>query len=200
MLSLKDRFDLLEADLLAEPPRFIMSRDLPFAIFRYDTSSADENEWMIRKDIDLLATRVGNQLHKRIEHVSLADLFWQSIEDSEGIDAIIEMEKDHGFEAAEKQVNRYLSDRDFRSLCDLLIERVASLPADTAVLFLTHATAFAPGAYRISSLLEQLSGRLRIPTVLFYPGTWSGTLNYMGLRTEDQSLGSYRVKIYGRES
>ena len=39
-----------------------MSRDLPFAIFRYDPSSADENEWMVRKDIDLLATRVGNQL------------------------------------------------------------------------------------------------------------------------------------------
>jgi Domain of unknown function (DUF1788) len=199
MLSLKHRFDLLEADLLAEPPRFIMSRDLPFAIFRYDPSSAEENEWTVRKDIDLLATRVGNQLLKRIEQVSLADLFWQSIQESEGIDALIEMEKNHGFEAAEKQVNRYLSDRDFRSLCDLLLERVALLPADTAVLFLAHATAFAPGAYRISSLLEQLGGRLRIPTVLFYPGTWSGTLNYMGLRTEDQSLGSYRVKIYGRE-
>jgi integrase len=58
MLSLRDRFELLEADLLAEPPRFIMSRDLPFAIFRYDPSSPNENEWMVRKDIDLLATRV----------------------------------------------------------------------------------------------------------------------------------------------
>lgn len=199
MLSLKDRFDLLEADLLAEPPRFIMSRDLPFAIFRYDPTSTQENEWSVRKDIGLMATRVGNYLRKRIEQVSLADLFWQSIQESEGVDALLELEKGHGFEVAEKQVNRYLSDNDFRSLCDLLLERVASLPADTAVLFLTHATAFAPGAYRISSLLEQLGGRLCIPTVLFYPGTWSGTLNYMGLRTEDQSLGSYRVKIYGRD-
>ena len=49
-------------------------------------------------------------------------------------------------------------------------------------------------------VLEQLSGKLGVPTILFYPGTWSGTLNYMGLRTEDQTLGSYRVKIYGRES
>lgn len=198
-MSLKDRFKLLEADLLAEPPRFIMSRDLPFAIFRYDPNNVDEREWKVRKDIDLLATRVANQLHKRIDYVSLAELFWRSIQESEGIDAIIELEKDHGFEAAEKQVNRYLSDRDFRSLCDLLLERAESLPVDTAVLFLIHATAFAPGAYRISSLLEQLGGRLRTPTILFYPGTWSGTLNYMGLRTEDQALGSYRVKIYGRE-
>jgi hypothetical protein len=199
MLSLKDRFDLLEADVLAEPPRFIMSRDLPFAIFRYDPNSVDEQEWTVRKDIDFLATRVANYLHKRVEFISLADLFWQSIQESEGIDAIVELEKDHGFEAAEKQVNRYLSDRDFRPLCDLLLARAESLPANTAVLFLIHATAFAPGTYRISSLLEQLGGRLRIPTVLFYPGAWSGSLNYMGLRTEDQALGSYRVKIYGRE-
>lgn len=199
MLSLKDRFDLLEADLLAEPPRFVMSRDLPFAIFRYDPTSVDEREWAVRKEVEMLATRVANNLHKRIEFVSLAELFWRSIQESEGIDAIIQLEKDHGFEAAEKQVNRYLSDRDFRSLCELLLERVESFPSDTALLFLVHATAFAPGAYRISSLLEQLGGRLRTPTILFYPGTWSGSLNYMGLRTEDQALGSYRVKIYGRE-
>jgi len=199
MLSLKDRFDLLEADLLAKPPRFIMSRDLPFAIFRYDPNSPDEREWSVRKEIDLLATRVSHKLQKRVEHVSLADLFWRSIEGSEGVEAIIGLEKDHGFDAAEKQVNRYLSDPDFRSLCELLLERAESLTADTAVVFLIHATVFAPGAYRISSLLEQVGGRLRIPTVLFYPGTWSGSLNYMGLRTEDQALGSYRVKIYGRE-
>lgn len=200
MLSLKERFDLLEADLLAEPPRFIMSRDLPFAIFRYDPKQADEREWKVRKEISLLATRVANQLRRRVECVSLAELFWQAIEESEGLEALIIFEKEHGFETAEKQVNRYLSDRDFRPLRDLVLERAQGLPTDTAVLFLIHATAFAPAAYRISSLLEQLSGRLRMPTVLFYPGAWSGTLNYMGLRTDDQVLGSYRVKIYGRES
>jgi hypothetical protein len=167
-----------------------MSRDLPFAIFRYDPKNANEREWTVRKDIDLLATPVANNLHKHVEHVSLADLFWRSIEESEGGDAIIDLEKDHGFEAAEKQVNRYLSDRDFRSLYDLLLERAESLPADTAVLFLIYTTAFAPSAYRISSLLEQLGGRLRTPTILFYPGTWSGTLNYMGLRTEDLQAAS----------
>lgn len=131
--------------------------------------------------------------------ISLATLFWQSIADSEGVDAVIQLEKEHGFEAAEKQVNRYLSDRDFRPLCDLLVEKAAKLPPKTCTVFLVHATAFAPAAYRISSLLEQVGGRIQVPTVLFYPGTWTGTLNYMGLRGEDQALGSYRVKIYGRE-
>jgi hypothetical protein len=200
MLSVKDRFDLLEADLLAEPPRFIMTRELPFAVFRYDPKHPDEGEWKVRKEIGLLATRVANQLGRRVECVSLAELFWQSIEESEGLEALTAFEKEHGFEAAEKQVNRYLSDRDFRPLRDLVLERAQGLPADTVVLFLIHATAFAPTAYRISSLLEQLSGRLRTPTVLFYPGAWNGTLNYMGVRTDHQVLGSYRVKIYGRDS
>ena len=137
-MSLKDRFDLLEADLLAKPPRFIMSRDLPFAIFRYDPNNPDEHEWGVRKEIELLATRVANELHRPVHFISLADLFWRSIEESEGVDAIIGLEKDHGFEAAEKQVNRYLSDPDFRSLCDLLLERVETLPADTAVLVIGY--------------------------------------------------------------
>jgi hypothetical protein len=43
-------------------------------------------------------------------------------------------------------------------------------------------------------------GKLAIPSVLFYPGTWRGSLNYMGLRSDEEPLGSYRVKIYGRDS
>lgn len=200
MLSLKERLELLEGDLVADPPRFVMSRELPFAIFRYDPGHPDEGEWLVRKEIDLLATRVANRLGRRVGLISLADLFWQSIEESEGIDAVCELERDHGFEAAQKQVKSYLSDHEFRPLCSLLLERAEQLPEDTAVLFLVHATVFAPGSYRVSSLLEQLGGRLHTPTVLFYPGTWSGTLNYLGLRSQDQALGSYRVKIYGRES
>ena len=61
------------------------------------------------------------------------------------------------------------------------------------------ASVFAPHAYRISALLEQMLGKMRVPAVLFYPGTWSGSLNYMGMRSEDEPLGNYRVKIYGRE-
>ena len=43
-------------------------------------------------------------------------------------------------------------------------------------------------------------GRVTIPAVLFYPGTWRGSLNFLGLRSDEEPLGSYRVKIYGRDS
>lgn len=200
MLSLNDRFDLLEADLLADPPRFVMSRDLPFAIFRYDVTHPDEQEWLVRKKIDLLAARVSHPARGEVHSISLAALFWRSVQESEGVSALVELERAHGFEAAERQVNTYLSDPDFRPLCDLLVEEASALPKTTSVIFLTHGTAFAPGAYRVSSLLEQLSRRLTTPSVLFYPGTWQGSLNYLDLRTDDQALGSYRVKIYGRDS
>lgn len=200
MLSLDERLDLLRADLLSDPPAFVMARELTFAIFRYDPGHEEESEWLVRRKIQLLSTKVENETHQRVATISLAALFWRSIEESENIEGLYRLEKEHSFQVAERQVNQYLSDADFRPLCDLLREEESRLPSNTRALFLTHATVFAPSAYRISSLFEQLHRSFRTPTVLFYPGTWSHTLNYMGLRSDDQALGSYRVKIYGRES
>jgi hypothetical protein len=46
MLSLIERIELLERDLLASPPRVSVYRDLPFAILRYDPS----DEWEVRRE------------------------------------------------------------------------------------------------------------------------------------------------------
>ena len=200
MLSLDDRIDLLKRDLIADPPSFVMTRELPFAIFRYDPNHPDESEWIVRRKIQMLGTQVENETRQRVATISMASLFWKSIQESEDVNGLIALEQDHSFPVAERQVNQYLSDSDFRPLCDLLREEETRLPANTRALFLTHATVFAPSAYRISSLFEQLHRSFRTPTVLFYPGTWNHTLNYMGLRSDDQALGSYRVKIYGRDS
>ncbi len=200
MLSLDDRIALLKADLLADPPSFVMTRELPFAIFRYDPLHPEESEWTVRRKIQLLATQIENECHQGVATISLAALFWRSIQESEDVSGLIALERDHSFSVAERQVNQYLSDADFRPLCELLREEESTLPPNTRALFLIHATVFAPGAYRISSLFEQLHRGFRTPTVLFYPGTWSHSLNYMNLRSDDQALGSYRVKIYGRDS
>ena len=200
MLSLDDRIDLLKRDLIADPPSFVMTRELPFAIFRYDPNHPDESEWTVRRKIQMLSTQVENETRQRVATISMASLFWQSIQESEDVAGLIALERDHSFPVAERQVNQYLSDPDFRPLCDLLREEETRLPANTRALFLTHATVFAPSDYRISSLFEQLHRSFQTPTVLFYPGTWHHTLNYMGLRSDDQALGSYRVKIYGRDT
>ncbi len=200
MLSLKDRIDLLEQDLKSTPPAFTMSLDLPFAIFRYDPKQPSENEWIMRREMKLLATRVEETTGKNVVLLSLADLYWKSITESEGLDAIVELEKMSGFIAAEDQVSTYLSDTDWRPLPRLLIEETHDFNHLTTIIFLYRAGVFAPSSYRLSSLLEQMMGNMKVPAVLFYPGTWINSLNYMGLRNNDTSLGSYRVKIYGRDS
>lgn len=200
MLCFKERLELLEQDLRSTPPAFTMSSDLPFALFRYDPRQPDEDEWLVRTAISHLATRIRNDAQKRVHLLSMAELYWDSIEESEGLAAVIELERQRGFLAAESQVSSYLSDPDWRSLPDLLVERTVKLDPRIDVLFLYRAAVVAPHAYRLSSFLEQLMGRTNIPAVLFYPGTWHGSLNFLGLRSDEQPLGSYRVKIYGRDS
>src|SRR6266404_1593782 len=193
MLSLKQRIELLERDLQSHPPAFTMTRDLPFAIFRYDPHHPGEDEWRMRREIGYLATRVQNAIGKKVHTLPLSKLFWRSIEESEGLHAVVELEKTQGFLAAEEQVNTYLSDSEWRSLVTLLVEETRSMDPTQNMVFLTRAAVFAPAAYRISSLLEQVMGRVRVRSVLFYPGTWSGSLNFLGLRTDEEPLGSYRV-------
>lgn len=200
MLSFKERLNLLESDLASSPPAFTMSADLPFAIFRYDPKS--ENEWGVRRDVRLLARRVETQLGKRVHILSLAKLYWEAIERSESIEDIIMLEQERGFFDAEMQVSMYLSDSDWCPLPDLFLEKIIdnNWQADKDLVFLLRTGVFAPSSYRISSLLEQLMGKVHVPVVMFYPGTWRESLNYLGLRKTDEPLASYRVKIYGRDS
>ena len=176
-----------------------MNRDLPFAVFRYDPFHPEEDEWRMRREIQNLKVRVQNNTNRTVRILPMSQLFWQSIEESEGVDVLVQLEKEEGFRVAQDQATTYLSDEDFRCLPDLLVEYTEKMDAEKEYLFLTRADVFAPAAYRISALMEQMQGRMNVPAVLFYPGSWTGSLNYMGLRTDEEPLGSYRLKIYGRE-
>ena len=193
MPSLKERIDLLEADLKAVPPRIKVHEDLPFAILRY----APDEEWEMRRQAKLLATRLGES-GKEVHFVSLAELLWEAITTTEGLEAVVELEKQRGFEAAQEQVTVYLSDRDWRPLPDLLAARLAKLDPKKSVVFLTRAAAMAPAIYHMSKLLEEMKGKTRVTAILFYPGTLEGTtgLRFMDLK-DREALGNYRVKIYG---
>jgi len=193
MLSLKDRIELLENDLKTVPPRISVHHDLPFAILRYDP----KEEWEVRREAKLLATRMGD-CGKQVQTISLAELLWEAIANSEGLDAILELERERGFEAAQEQVNIYLSDPDWSYLPQMLAERLRSLDPTKNIVFLLRAAAMAPAIYQMSKLLDEMQGRTRVVTILFYPGTLEGTtgLRFMALK-EREAMGNYRVKIYG---
>lgn len=197
MLSLKDRLKLLETDLKATPIRIQAYADFPFAIFRY----LPHEEWEMRREMRLLANRVEGS-GKRVHFWSMSDLIWESLDGSDATDAVIELEQERGFAVAQDQATTYLTDPDFRPVDALMAERYAGLNTLADIVFIWRLGALAPDLLRVSSLIERLhsKGVCAAPTVLFYPGDWRGSLSFMNLRQDDEPLGSYRVKVYGRES
>jgi hypothetical protein len=193
MSSLTERIDLLESDLRAVPPRISVYHDLPFAILRYDPS----DEWELRRQIKLLATRLEGA-GKEVHVIPMSDLLWRAIDETEGLDAVVKLERERGYLAAQEQVTTYLSDRDWRPLASLLAERLAGLDPSRGVVFLIRVAAMAPGLSDMSKLLDQMHGKTRVTTILTYPGSIEGTagLRFMDLK-ERETLGNYRVKIYG---
>jgi len=192
MLSLKERIELLENDLMAKPPRVSVYHDMPFAILRYEPPE----EWTLRKELSLLTTRL-NAIGKDVVQISLAELLWEAIEGSESLDEIIDLERAMGFEKAQEQVTIYLSDSDYRPLRDLLADRLKTLDPEKNIAFLTRAASMAPAIYPMSRLLDEMHGYSRVTMILFYPGTIEGTtgLRYMDLKDREVQ-GNYRVKIY----
>ncbi len=191
--KMNERVRTLEADLKVSPMRHYIYHDLPFAIFCYPP----EQEWAMRREVDLLKTRLENDTNREVAFVSLAELLWQAIDESEGIEAVVELERRDGFEAAQLQIQDYLSDPDWRPLPDLLAERLAELDPDRHIAFIVRAGALAPNIYRVSKLLDEMKGRTRVPCVLFMPATTEGrsSLRFMGI-AENEGRGSYHTKVY----
>ena len=193
MSSLRRRIELLEADLKAVPPRISVYHDLPFAILRYEPTE----EWELRREARLLATRL-EVFGKEVHSIPMSALLWLAIEETEGLEAVVGLERERGYLAAQEQVTTYLSDRDWRPLADLVAERLALYDPAKSIVFLTRVAAMAPGLYHMSKLLDQLQGKTQVTTILFYPGSIEGTtgLRFMDLK-DRAALGNYRVKIYG---
>lgn len=191
--DLKERVLNLESDLKSKPMRHYIYSDLPFAVFCYPP----EQEWAMRKEMGHLKTRLENGTDLRITLISLADLLWQAVDESEGMDALIEKERRDGFDAAQIQAYDYLSDPDWRPLPDLLAAKLENFDPNRDLVFIWRAAALGPDIYRVSTLLDQMKGRTRVPCVLFMPATTDDSegLRFMGLTIQERR-GSYHTKVY----
>jgi hypothetical protein len=166
---------------------------------RYDPA----DEWELRREIKLLATRLEAS-GKNGYMIPMSELLWTALDkvsekdDDEGLNAIVQLEKDRGYVEAQQQVTMYLSSKVWVPLWDLLAERLATIQSENSVVFLTRAAAMSPGIFHMSMLLDKMQGKTRVPTILLYPGSIEGTtgLRFMDLKARE-ALGNYRVKIYG---
>jgi hypothetical protein len=197
MLSLEERLNELKEDLIADPIRISAYHDMPFAIFRYNPW----DEYLCRKHIRLLAISLEQNHSKQVTFISLGKLLQTAIKETEGWNYITELEKQRGFEVAQKTIHTILSDNeDFMPLSELVENRISELDPGKNIVFIVRVGALAPHIHRCSNLLDRMHGRTMVPIILFYPGTAEGRtdLRFMGMQDRaGTGTYNYRVKIYG---
>jgi len=193
--DLRHRIRELEQDLVSQPARISAYHDLPFAILRYDPP----DEYLMRREAVLLATRLQENHRRHVTFISIGEILWRAIRETEGVAAIVSEEQELGFDRAQRTVSTILSDPEFAPLPRVLLERMRPLGPNTDVAFIVRAAALAPAIYHVSKLLDELQGHTLVPAILFYPGSVSTESN-TGLRfmsmPNREAYGNYRVKIY----
>lgn len=162
--------------------------DMPYALFRYDP----EDEFELRKQVTLLETRLS-QKGKRVRRISLAECLDEAMRSQRSLEEWFNAERELGVEAIVETVHSVLS--EYSPLVDLVASR---MPEDADplrdIVFILRTGALFP-VYRTFSLLEQIKGRVHVPTVLFYPGDLDGAagLRFMGVLAAEHN---YRPKIF----
>lgn len=168
--------------------RISVYHDMPYALFRYDP----EDEFELRKQVTLLETRLS-QKGKRVRRISLAECLDEAMRSQRSLEEWFAAERELGVEAIVETVHSVLS--EYSPLVDLVAAR---MPKDPDLLrdivFILRTGALFP-LYRTFSLLEQIKGRVHVPTVLFYPGDLDGAagLRFMGVLDAEHN---YRPKIF----
>lgn len=192
MSDLQDRIkNSLEPILELSDPRQRISayHDMPYALFRYDP----EEEFELRKRVTDLQNRLETQKGKRVKRISLADCLDEAMRSQRPLEDWFAAEREQGVETIIETVHSVLS--EYSPLVDLV---AACMPGDPDplrdIVFIMRTGALFP-VYRTFSLLEQLKGRVHVPTVLFYPGDLDGAagLRFMGVLDAEHN---YRPKIF----
>ena len=177
--------------LLEQPdPRKQISayHDMPYALFRYDA----EEEFDLRKQVTMLETRL-TQKGKRVKRISLAECLDEAMRSQRPLEEWFNAEREQGTETIVQTVHAILS--EYAPLVELVANR---MPEDVDplrdIVFILRTGALFP-VYRTFSLLEQLKGRVNVPTILFYPGSLDGAagLKFMGVLDAEHN---YRPKIF----
>jgi len=170
---------------------------VPFGLFAYPPTAERE----LRREVQMLATRIEHETTRKVTTISMADLLWEAIRTAYPPDgrALFDAERSAAGEDPERRLEELQETiravvSEVCPLPKLITERVAGLDPAKSIVFLTRVGALYP-AYRASALLENLMGKVRVPIILFYPGTRTGT-NTLRFMDSLEALHGYRHKIF----
>jgi hypothetical protein len=180
----------LEPILGLPDPREKLSayHDMPYALFRYDP----EQEYPLRRELTMLRTRLV-QKSKRVTRISLAECLNEAMASMRPMEDWFEAERNGTVEETVQTITNILE--DYAPLVDLVAKRMPADPDPRTDVVLINRTGALFPVYRTFSLLEQLKGRVLVPTILFYPGDLDGAsgLRFMGVLDAEHN---YRPKIF----
>lgn len=186
MPSLDDTFrQLLEH--LRQPDLLSPARSDPFFYFVHEPA-----ETLHVKQKQCVWASVLKNEGWQVEEVSLAKLMWKIVQDSGRWEEWLELEP----EADVQEVNTAV--HDVLASGNALVDAVGGFvcePRPRTVVFLTDAAALHP-YFRVRTIEAGLHDRIKVPTVLFYPGRRSGQygLCFLGFYREDSN---YRATVLG---
>jgi hypothetical protein len=162
--------------------------DMPYALFLYDP----EEEFHLRTQVTMMETRLS-QKGKRVRRISLAECLDEAMRSQRPLDEWFTAERLQGVATVVETAHAVLS--EYSPLVDHVADRMPDEPDPLCDIVLILRTGALFPVYRAFSLLEQLKGRVHVPTVLFYPGHLDGAagLRFMGVLDAEHN---YRPKIF----
>jgi len=163
--------------------------DPPYILYVYPP----DQEFPVRRDLGELKLWLQARA-VQCRAISLADLFWQALEESGWLDSIIQQErKANSNPAVLEDIHKSVAEilREPPTLPDRVIKALEDSGERTAA-FLYRAGALYP-TYRTSALLDDLRQRLPVPVTLLYPGSIVGSF---GLRFMDRCEPAYGYRAH----
>jgi hypothetical protein len=186
MPSLDDTFDAL-MNHLRHPEGLNPAKSDPFFYFVHDPAET----LAAKQKLAVWSSALRNE-GWTVETVSLSKLIWQIVNNSGRWDEWLALESDADTESMNEAISDVL--RSDNVLVESLARHI-SHERDRTLVFVTDVAALHP-YFRARSLESGLHDRVKVPTVLFYPGTRSGQygLHFLGFYEFD---GNYRATLLG---
>ena len=186
MPSLDETYNTLTTHL-RQPESLNPAKSDPFFYFVHDP-----NETLaVKQKLGVWSAALRNE-GWTVEQVSLSKLLWEIVDASGRWNEWLALEPEADPEAMNEAVRDVL--RTDNSLVEALAQHISQERSHTLV-FVTDTAALHP-YFRARSLESGLHDRVKVPTVIFYPGRRSGQygLHFLGFYEFD---GNYRATLLG---
>ena len=186
MISLDERFKELRAQL-GEPATLNPAKSDPLFYFVYPVAQMLE----LKRRVPIWAVQLRNEGFD-VVRISFSELLWQLVDESGRYGPWLDLEAGADVEQINEAVREVLRRED------LLAEEVAARidrASENGVVLLTETEMLHP-YFRTRTIESKLHDRVRVPTVIFYPGRRSGQygLHFLEFYPVD---GNYRSTLIG---